>query len=103
MEQTNSIKLKVVDSLFKLIFDNNGIICGSPIREYVLPSINDKVCPLEFYIYNESSFQSFGSSNDIEHFYKSIYQVLNFCFDVRTEKYHKNIDMYLQYKFNHDI
>jgi len=88
-----SIELKMIDNLFKLIFENKGIICGSPIREYVLPSKDNKVCPTELYIY----------SSNTESFYKNMLLSLKFCFDIRTENYHKNVIMYINYKFHSDI
>jgi len=91
MEQ--SIEFKITDSLFKLIFENQGIICGSPIREFALPSKNNKVCPNELYIH----------ANNVESFCRTIQSSLKFCFDIKTENYHKNVVMYLNYKFQTDI
>jgi len=89
----HSIELKITDSLFKLIFENNGIICGSPIREFVLPIKENKQCPYELYIH----------TNNVESFYKTIQLSLDFCFDIKSENYHKNIVIYINYKFQTGI
>lgn len=88
-----SIEFTLIDSLFKLIFENQGIICGSPIREYILPLKDNKKCPAELYIW----------VNYMESFYKTIQSSLKFCFDIKTENYHKNMIMQLKYKFQTNI
>ena len=87
-----SIKSKIIDDIFKLLFSQQYCIFGGAIRDYILSG--KKSYPTDFDI----------SVNDVEIATTNIINRLNCCFNINKEEFmtrnNKHVKLYLDYKYS---